>query len=80
MSGKKRKGMSLEEKRAKLLEMFYEKKQALNLKEVEKYGSKKGVVLQSIKDVNQSLIDDNLVCTDKVGIGCFFWALPSQGL
>lgn len=42
----------MEEKRAKLLEMFYEKKQALNLKEVEKYGSKKGVVLQSIKDVN----------------------------
>ena len=33
-----------------------------------------------MKDVNQSLIDDNLVCTDRVGIGCFFWALPSQGL
>ena len=57
--------------------MFYDKKEVLNLKEVEKFGAKKGIVLQSVKDVNQSLIDDNLVCTDRVGIGCFFWALPS---
>ena len=33
-----------------------------------------------VKEVNQSLIDDNLVETDKIGIGAFFWALPSQGL
>jgi hypothetical protein len=52
MSGKKRKGMSLEDKRAKLLEMYYEKKEVLNLKEVEKFGAKKGIVLQSVKDVN----------------------------
>ena len=71
--------MSLEDKRAKLLEMYYERKEVLNLKEVEKYGAKKGIVLQSVKDVNQSLIDDNLVETDKIGIGTFFWALPSKG-
>jgi hypothetical protein len=29
--------------------------------------------------VNQSLIDDNLVETDKIGAGAFFWALPSKG-
>ena len=79
MKGGKRKGMSLEDKRAKLLEMYYERKEVLNLKEVEKYGAKKGIVLQSVKDVNQSLIDDNLVETDKIGIGTFFWALPSKG-
>ena len=44
--------MSLEEKRAKLLEMFYEKKEPLNLKEVVKFGAKKGISLPSIKDVN----------------------------
>ena len=77
--GGNRKGMSLEEKRAKLLEMYYDKKEVLNLKEVEKFGAKKGIVLQSVKDVNQSLIDDNLVETDKIGIGCYFWALPSKG-
>jgi hypothetical protein len=79
MSGKKRKGMSLDDKRTNLLQMYYERKEVLNLKEVEKYGAKKGIVLQSVKDVNQSLIDDNLVETDKIGIGTFFWALPSKG-
>ena len=76
---KKRKGLSLDEKRAKLLEMYYEKKEVLNLKEVEKFGSKKGITLQTVKEVNQSLIDDNLAETDKIGIGCYFWALPSKG-
>ena len=41
----KKKGLSLDEKRAKLLEMFYEKKEVLNLKEVEKFGAKKGITL-----------------------------------
>lgn len=45
MKGGKRKGMSLDDKRAKLLEMYYERKEVLNLKEVEKYGAKKGIVL-----------------------------------
>jgi hypothetical protein len=25
------------------------------------------------------LVDDNLVETDKIGCGAFFWALPSKG-
>ena len=75
---KKKKGLSLDDKRQKLLDVYYEQKQVLNLKEVEKLGAKKGVVLQTIKDVNQSLIDDNLVETDKIGIGAFFWSLPSK--
>ena len=29
--------------------------------------------------MNQSLVDDNLVETDKIGSGAFFWALPSKG-
>ena len=77
--GGKKKGLSLEEKRQKLLEIYYEKKEVLNLKELEKWGPKKGIVLQTVKDVNQTLIDDNLVETDKIGAGTFFWALPSKG-
>lgn len=76
MAGK-RKGLSLEEKRQKLLEVYYKMREPLNLKEIEKYGARKGVVPQAIKDVNQSLVDDNLVENDKIGIGAFFWALPS---
>jgi FtsZ-binding cell division protein ZapB len=36
-------------------------------------------VFQTIKDVNLSLVDDNLVVFDKIGAGVFFWALPSMG-
>ena len=36
------------------------------------------LVPQTVKEVNQSLVDDNLVETDKIGSGAFFWSLPSQ--
>ena len=36
--------------------------------------------MQAIKDVNQSLVDDGLVQMDKIGIGAFFWSLPSKGV
>ena len=37
------------------------------LKELEKLGPKKGVISQSVKDVVQSLVDDDLVAKDKIG-------------
>ena len=74
-----KKGLSLEEKRQRILGVYYEKKEVFNLKEIEKIGAKRGVVFQAIKDVNQSLVDDNLVQFDKIGAGAFFWAFPSEG-
>lgn len=38
------------------------------LKELEKMGPKRGVISQSVKDVIQSLVDDDLVAKDKIGI------------
>lgn len=78
--GGKKKGLSFDEKRERLLKIFYDKREPMNLKELEKFGPRKGVVPQAVKEVNQSLVDDNLVETDKIGCGAFFWALPSQGL
>uniref|UniRef100_A0A8H7Y310 Meiotic nuclear division protein 1 n=1 Tax=Psilocybe cubensis TaxID=181762 RepID=A0A8H7Y310_PSICU len=58
----------MEEKRIKLLEIFHETRDFYQLKELEKLGPKlKGIVSQSIKDVLQSLVDDNLVQGDKIG-------------
>ena len=37
----------------------------LNLKEIESKASKLGVVLQTVKDVNQSLVDDFLIQVHK---------------
>ncbi|KAH9978638.1 meiotic nuclear division protein 1 [Lactifluus volemus] len=72
-------GLSAEEKRVKLLEIFHETKDFFQLKELEKLGPKlKGIVTQSVKEVVQSLVDDNLVQSDKIGSSNFFWSFPSQ--
>ncbi|KAG7399781.1 Meiotic nuclear division protein 1 [Phytophthora boehmeriae] len=69
----RRKGVSLQEKRERILRLYHESKEVFNLKEVEKLGSKAGVVLQTVKDVNQALVDDALI-----GAGNYFWSFPSK--
>lgn len=75
----KKKGVSAEEKRTRMLQLFYEKKEFFQLKELEKIAPKeKGIVAQSVKDVVQSLVDEGLVDTDKIGTSVYFWAFPSK--
>lgn len=50
------------------------------LQDLEKLGSKAGVVLQTVQDVVKSLCDDRLVESDKIGSGNFFWSFPSKAL
>jgi len=72
-------GLSAEEKRVKLLEIFHETKDFYQLKELEKLGPKlKGIVSQSVKDVLQTLLDDGLVQMDKIGASNFYWSFPSR--
>ncbi|KZV85838.1 meiotic nuclear division protein 1 [Exidia glandulosa HHB12029] len=72
-------GLSAEEKRTKLLEIFRESKDIFQLKELEKCAPKmKGIVAQSVKEVLQSLVDDGFVQADKIGSANFFWSFPSQ--
>ena len=33
---------------------------------------------QTIKEINQGLIDDNMVNSDKIGSANFFWSFPSK--
>ncbi|KAL3829954.1 hypothetical protein ACJIZ3_018756 [Penstemon smallii] len=73
----KKRGLSLDEKREKMLQIFYESQDFFLLKELEKSGPKKGVISQSVKDVIQSLVDDDLVFKDKIGTSVYFWSLPS---
>lgn len=37
------------------------------------------MISNTVKDVVQTLLDDNLVETDKIGAGNFLWSLPSKG-
>ncbi|KAF9049733.1 meiotic nuclear division protein 1 [Panaeolus papilionaceus] len=72
-------GLSHDEKRVKLLEIFHESRDFYQLKELEKLGPKlKGIVSQTVKEVLQSLVDDGLVNADKIGASNFFWSFPSQ--
>nr|GEV95252.1 meiotic nuclear division protein 1 homolog isoform X1 [Tanacetum cinerariifolium] len=93
----KKRGLSLEEKREKMLQIFYDSQdfylttwkgfagilsgfiisvRCKNLlKEHEKLGPRKGVISQSVKDIVQSLVDDDLVSKDKIGTSVYFWSL-----
>ena len=46
--------------------------------DMEKLAPKKGVIVQSVKEVLQALVDDSLVHQDKIGISNFFWSFPSE--
>ncbi len=76
----KKRGLSVDDKRKVILKIYHDEKTPFNLKEIERIGSKFGVVQQTIKDINQSLCDDNLVMSDKIGSSNFFWSFPSKVL
>ncbi|EZA57160.1 hypothetical protein DMN91_007304 [Ooceraea biroi] len=77
----KRKGVSLDEKRMRMLQIFYEKKEFFTLKEIEKIAPKeKGIVAQSVKDVLQALVDDGLVRSEKIGTSIYFWKFPGENI
>ena len=64
-----------------MLQLFHEKKEFFLLKEVERLAFKeKGIVSQSVKEVLQSLVDDDMVNSDKIGSSVYFWAFPSNSL
>ncbi|KAJ7565272.1 hypothetical protein O6H91_02G054600 [Diphasiastrum complanatum] len=74
----KKRGLSLQEKREQILQIFYESQDFFLLRELEKLGPRKGVISQTVKDVVQSLVDDDLVFKDKIGTSVYFWSLPSR--
>ena len=55
-----KKGVSAEEKRLRMLAVFHESGDVYCIKEVEKFAVKAGVIAQAVKDVLQSLLDDDL--------------------
>jgi len=77
----KKKGLSFDDKRTRMLEIFTDSKTFFTLKELEKVAPKqKGIVLPSVKEVLQSLVDDDVVSSDKCGTQTVYWCLPSQAV
>uniref|UniRef100_A0A674E3X7 Meiotic nuclear division protein 1 homolog n=1 Tax=Salmo trutta TaxID=8032 RepID=A0A674E3X7_SALTR len=62
----KKKGLSLEEKRTRMMEIFFETKEVFQFKDIVKIAPKtKGITPMSVKEVFQSLVDGNMVDRDK---------------
>ncbi|XP_067863995.1 meiotic nuclear division protein 1 homolog isoform X1 [Heptranchias perlo] len=77
----KKKGLSVEEKRTRMMEIFFETKDVFQLKDLEKIAPKeKGITSMSVKEVLQSLVDDAMVDSDRIGTSNYFWAFPSKAL
>ncbi|XP_055014743.1 meiotic nuclear division protein 1 homolog [Boleophthalmus pectinirostris] len=77
----KKKGLSLEEKRTRMLEIFFESKDVFQLKDIEKIAPKsKGITPMAVKEVLQSLVDDNMVDCERVGTSNYYWSFPSKAL
>ncbi|CAG4982376.1 unnamed protein product [Colias eurytheme] len=75
----KKRGLSADEKKTKMLEIFHQSKDFFQLKELEKIAPKeKGITMQSVKEVVQSLVDDHLVDSEKIGTSIYFWSFPSK--
>uniref|UniRef100_A0A8C5DVK8 Meiotic nuclear division protein 1 homolog n=1 Tax=Gouania willdenowi TaxID=441366 RepID=A0A8C5DVK8_GOUWI len=77
----KKKGLSLEEKRTRMMEIFFDSKDVFQLKDIEKIAPKsKGISPMTVKDVLQSLVDDNMVDCERVGTSNYYWAFPSKAV
>ncbi|XP_005400980.1 PREDICTED: meiotic nuclear division protein 1 homolog isoform X2 [Chinchilla lanigera] len=77
----KKKGLSAEEKRARMMQIFFETKDVFQLKDLEKIAPKeKGITAMSVKEVLQSLVDDGMVDCERIGTSNYYWAFPSKAL
>jgi hypothetical protein len=74
----KGKGISFEEKRKRMMEIFKAEPYFFHLKDIEKAAVKRGIVYQAIKEVLESLVGDSLVEVEKIGSSNFYWSLPSK--
>ncbi|CAD6564543.1 MAG: Meiotic nuclear division protein 1 [Cyphobasidiales sp. Tagirdzhanova-0007] len=72
-----KKGLSADEKAAKLLDWFHSTKEFYSIKEVEKAGAKAtGISSMVIKDVLQSLLDEGQLNFEKIGTSNYYWGYP----
>uniref|UniRef100_A0A3Q3VTZ8 Meiotic nuclear division protein 1 homolog n=1 Tax=Mola mola TaxID=94237 RepID=A0A3Q3VTZ8_MOLML len=64
-----------------MMEIFFETKDVFQLKDIEKIAPKtKGIASMTVKDVLQSLVDDNMVDCERVGTSNYYWSFPSKAM
>ncbi len=75
---KKKKGLSLEEKRQILLSLFKKAGSFYHYKEIEKHCTQNRISFMIVKDLLGGIVADNLVETEKIGSSSYYWSLPSR--
>lgn len=76
---KRKKGMSADEKRSVLLEIFHESGEFYQLKDLERIAAKeKALKEQLVKGLLQSLEDEGLVEAGKIGQSTFYWSFSGK--
>ena len=73
-----RKGMSRDDKLTTMQAVMMESQDVWTLKDLEKECPKRGVIQQSVKEILQELVDNDLVSFDKIGSSNFYWCFPSE--
>ena len=72
-------GMSAEEKKAVVLDVFRAAEAPFAVKEIEKAaGAKKGLHPMQIKDLVVALVDDGKVNSEKIGASTYYWSFPAE--
>ncbi|GMH82413.1 hypothetical protein TrVE_jg584 [Triparma verrucosa] len=72
------KRMSAEEKKNTILLIYHTTKDVYTEKEIISLATKSGVSQGAIVDTNESLVDDNLVSTKKLGGTKYYWSFPGK--
>ena len=75
---KKKKGLSLEDKRQILLSLFKGSGSFFHYKDIEKHCTHNKISFMIVKDLLAGIIADNLLETEKIGSSAYYWSLPSR--
>lgn len=75
---KKKRGLSLEEKRTILLSLFKKSGSFYHYKDIEKHCTQNKISFMIVKDLLGGIVADNLVETEKIGSSSYYWSLPNR--
>ena len=75
---KKKKGLSLEDKRRILLSLFKGSGSFFHYKDIEKHCTHNKISFMIVKDLLAGIIADNLLEQEKIGSSAFYWSLPNR--
>ena len=75
---KKKKGLTLEDKRQILLKLFKGSGSFFHYKDIEKHCTQNKISFMLVKDLVNGITADNLLESEKIGSSTFYWSLPNR--